>query len=500
MYSAPATPQYAYAPPMPTFERGGRVKETYGLENAAEMIRRRGREGDTILAHISPEEAGILKLLGGSGTINPHTGLPEFKSIRQFLKSTPVLKDVYKVGSQIGKGIESGVESIAKALGPVGSIAAAYFGGPIGAALYQGLAAPGSSFDTKNAVKAAALTYAGNTLSGAENAWAPQFDYGSAFGGDMSYVPTGDVSSAASGAPSVNEAVSIGGSMDASGIGTGVDAAAGGPSMGTAPAASAPYGNIASDTGAGADFAAQSGEGFNYNAASTNIDAASTPTPNMLERGYSAVKEGIGGIFPESVKDYIPTLSQAKDIALIGSGATTAYGMYQTKKELDAAKAEAERVLADQANRKKEEVEWAQSVMRDYPYNYKRLTEEEVRRERGMAMGGRIDSYDDEIGGDDNMMQGGIASLAKGGLPPRYLRGGGDGMSDSIRANIEGKQEARLADGEFVVPADVVSHLGNGSSNAGAKKLYAMMDRVRKSRTGKTRQAPEVNTRGMMPA
>ena len=98
------------------------------------------------------------------------------------------------------------------------------------------------------------------------------------------------------------------------------------------------------------------------------------------------------------------------------------------------------------------------------------------------------------------MMQGGIASLAKGGLPPRYLRGGGDGMSDSIKANIEGKQEARLADGEFVIPADVVSHLGNGSSNAGAKKLYAMMNRIRKSRTGKTRQAPEVNTRRLMPA
>jgi hypothetical protein len=117
-----------------------------------------------------------------------------------------------------------------------------------------------------------------------------------------------------------------------------------------------------------------------------------------------------------------------------------------------------------------------------------------------MAMGGRINSYDDEIGGDDNMMQGGIAALAKGGLPPRYLRGGGDGMSDSIKASIEGKQEARLADGEFVVPADVVSHLGNGSSNAGAKKLYSMMDRVRRSRTGKTRQAPEVNTRRLMPA
>jgi hypothetical protein len=170
------------------------------------------------------------------------------------------------------------------------------------------------------------------------------------------------------------------------------------------------------------------------------------------------------------------------------------------KKELERQKEEADRILRDQANKKKEEIEWAQGVIRDYPFKYRRLTAEEVASERGMAMGGRINSYDDEIGGDDGMMQGGIAALAKGGMAPRYLRGGGDGMSDSIKANIDGKQEARLADGEFVIPADVVSHLGNGSSNAGAKKLYAMMDRVRRSRTGKTRQAPQVNTRSMMPA
>jgi hypothetical protein len=87
-------------------------------------------------------------------------------------------------------------------------------------------------------------------------------------------------------------------------------------------------------------------------------------------------------------------------------------------------------------------------------------------------------------------------NFARGGvLPPRFLSGGGDGMSDSIKANIDGKQEARLADGEFVV-----SHLGNGSSKAGAKKLYAMMDKIRKARTGKTRQAPEVNAAKYMPA
>jgi hypothetical protein len=166
---------------------------------------------------------------------------------------------------------------------------------------------------------------------------------------------------------------------------------------------------------------------------------------------------------------------------------------------LDKAKAEADKILQDAANRTEAEKEYARSVLRQYPIEFRRITGQEVSA-LGMAMGGRINSYDDESGMDDGMIQGGIAALAKGGLPPRYLRGGGDGMSDSIKANIEGKQEARLADGEFVVPADVVSHLGNGSSNAGAKKLYSMMDRVRRSRTGKTRQAPQVNTRSMMPA
>ena len=82
----------------------------------------------------------------------------------------------------------------------------------------------------------------------------------------------------------------------------------------------------------------------------------------------------------------------------------------------------------------------------------------------------------------------------------RMLKGPGDGMSDSIPATIAGKQPARLADGEFVVPADVVSHLGNGSTDAGAKKLYGMMDKIRKARTGKKKQAPAVKANKYMPA
>jgi hypothetical protein len=87
-------------------------------------------------------------------------------------------------------------------------------------------------------------------------------------------------------------------------------------------------------------------------------------------------------------------------------------------------------------------------------------------------------------------------SMAKGG----YLNGAGDGMSDSIPATIEGKQPARLADGEFVVPADVVSHLGNGSSKAGSKRLYAMLDKVRHARTGNKKQGKEIKPEKYMPA
>jgi hypothetical protein len=94
-------------------------------------------------------------------------------------------------------------------------------------------------------------------------------------------------------------------------------------------------------------------------------------------------------------------------------------------------------------------------------------------------------------------MGGSIGGYSDGG---RMLKGPGDGMSDSIPATINRKQPARLADGEFVVPADVVSHLGNGSTDAGAKRLYGMMDKVRKARTGKKKQAPAVKAERYMPA
>jgi len=102
-----------------------------------------------------------------------------------------------------------------------------------------------------------------------------------------------------------------------------------------------------------------------------------------------------------------------------------------------------------------------------------------------MAMGGRVPKY----------AHGGIAGAHKG----YYLGGKTDGMADQVPARIDGNQEARLSDGEFVIPADVVSHLGNGNSDAGAQQLHNMMDGVRQARTGNPEQGKQIDPQKFMP-
>jgi len=107
----------------------------------------------------------------------------------------------------------------------------------------------------------------------------------------------------------------------------------------------------------------------------------------------------------------------------------------------------------------------------------------------GRAAGGSISDAAYNLGG-----------YSDGG---RLLRGPGDGVSDSIPAVIGKKQPARLADGEFVVPARIVSELGNGSTEAGARKLYAMMDRIQKARgktVGKNKVAKNSRSEKYLPA
>jgi hypothetical protein len=471
-YPVIAQPQYGFAPTMPmmpsmsdmptmpmmptmNFKKGGIA--SLSLPEMADMVESAGRNGDTMLAHITPEEAGILQLLGGSGTINPMTGQPEY--FKKFIKKI-VPKEIYKPISSLGKGIERGVESVAKALGPVGQIAAAYFGGPIGAALYAGLAPEGSSFDVKRAAIAGALTYGAQQYA--------QGAGGDAAGGDVSTLggeaapidvaATQTAAEAAASAPSVSQAIPSPGSFADVGE---YYSGAGASVPGAVPPAPAPFIDRAIDY-------------------AQNI-------PTKISEGIQSLPQTVAEL-PGKALDFAADLpGKALDYAIENPATTALVGTQvaagvQAKKELDAQKAEAERILAEQEKYTREEVAFAKDVLRRYPVEYRRLSGEDV-----AAM---------------NMAGGGLASLNafKAGGRPRFLKGGGDGMSDDIPATIGGRQKAALSDGEFVIPADVVSHLGNGSSRAGAKKLYSMMDNIRKARTGKERQAPEVKADRYMPA
>jgi len=107
-------------------------------------------------------------------------------------------------------------------------------------------------------------------------------------------------------------------------------------------------------------------------------------------------------------------------------------------------------------------------------------------------------AYDAALRQDTGYMQyaeGGEIAMAKG----RYLQGETDGMADELPAQIGKDQPAALSHGEFVIPADVVSHMGNGNSDAGAKKLYQMMDKIRMARTGNKKQGKKINPDKFMP-
>jgi len=124
--------------------------------------------------------------------------------------------------------------------------------------------------------------------------------------------------------------------------------------------------------------------------------------------------------------------------------------------------------------------------------------------EQQLGLGGFYDYMNQQMGGYGGYAAGGgvshLGDYSDGG---RLLKGPGDGVSDSIPASIGNRQPARLADGEFVVPARIVSEIGNGSTEAGARKLYAMMDRVQKARrktVGENQVARNTKAEKLLPA
>ena len=289
----------------------------------------------------------------------------------------------------------------------------------------------------------------------------------------------------------------------------------------------------ASTVGAGLEAAGtenypmpEGGTGFTSNSVDDAIGAVKE-SPKSFFRDTDAMQKGVGNL-----------LSSNSDAAMAQFG--TKAGAF--KSGIPIVMGTSGVMAIDEANKMREESDRAAAVGKQEQADMlariskgRKRAEEAVRENPYMfAMGG---SVDDELGGDYSAMgmdqgnlQKGLFGLgyAAGGMPnlalsrlsqpafnegavggmqqfatggsPRFLSGGGDGMSDSIPATIGGTQEARLADGEFVIPADVVSHLGNGSSKAGAKQLYSMMDRVRKARTGNEKQGRQIKPKKMMPA
>ena len=210
---------------------------------------------------------------------------------------------------------------------------------------------------------------------------------------------------------------------------------------------------------------------------SINPDVIS-PTIQTTGQNFKLAGEGLTNLGTQGGRDaFVQGLSQNKAGELVGTGGDLfKYGLSSVTPMLD-----------------QEPYEYKKKTGQIKNYNYDPGTQNVAYRT------GARDEDTDELRHfrPRFFAMGGLANLNNRG---EYLRGMGDGMSDTIPANIDNVQEAALSDGEFVIPADVVSHLGNGSSNAGAKRLYAMMDKIRKERTGKEKQAPAVNVNKVMPA
>ena len=453
------------------------------LQIAAQHMASRGRGPDTTLVHMAPQEVAGLQALakahGGSLTTNPDTGLPE----AGFLSS--ILPTLIGVGLSVASG------------------------------------------GTLTPLMAAGITGAG---------------YG---------VATGSLSKGLmAGLGAYGGAGLAGGLM---GAGTGAISAGAGADVAAAA-------NNISGVAPGVESVAQVGspiaESANLSQTGTNLFGSSTPSP-YYGAGQGAEAMTIGNpVSPVNAAAAVPTttvapapmsdpsiVSEATQERLLGdrlakttSLDTAKAGLSEIGKNpsrfmtMDNAKY-AMAGLAPMLLGGQEQDEYKGSGPNPYEYSYDYKTGSYTRQApgyrnvqtvtppRAMADGGPVQAMSDRNEAQTLMANngqmfaggGGISALARGGQSHlgdysdggRLLRGPGDGVSDSIPASIGNKRPARLADGEFVVPARIVSELGNGSTEAGARKLYAMMDRVQKARKksiGKDRVAVNSRAEKLLPA
>ena len=453
------------------------------IHQASRGIASLGRNGDSMLVHMSPNEVaglqGLAMAQGGSLTINPHTGLPEAFSLGNFF--TSILPTVVGgiVGGPAGAGAMGGL--LAGAATGAG-IAAAKGENALMGGLMGGLGGWGGA-GMADAFKAAGASTVGNAANAAN---VVKDTAQSVAGGGTGNVGmfTASPNLGATGATSFgNTAGNIGMANSFPATMGGTPAATQAPAIASAggydAAANIPqsFGSQMDQTGTGIKNLMGLGDVKQADAWKAFTDAGGSGT----KLGMLGAQGVLGGIEPsdlygepyKSDKDkYDPyaTLNLSGDtgLRLLASGGTVSgsgsyygtqsggnYNTYGTSDNLNNG-----------------------SLSKD-----------------GFGIG-RLENLASQSANAKAAEMGQQQAFANGG----YLDGQGDGMSDSIPATIEGGQPARLADGEFVVPADVVSHLGNGSSKAGSKRLYSMLDKVRQARTGHKKQGKQINPGKYLPA
>jgi hypothetical protein len=412
-----------------------------GLANVAQNLASRGRGGDTMLVHMAPHEVAglnaIARMQGTELTINPETGMPEALKLGKLFKTlAPFIPFIPGVG-----------QFLAPAFGALG------MGGfspllqkAITSGIVGGFTGPKGGFDLQRGLMQGITAYGLGSLQ--QNLAGP-----STPGGPPA--PTGPAVSPELGA--VDASVTSQNPLLAPGVGDNASLSAlERAELGIRPPIDYTPGDIT--------------------AASKAAEATRAGFPlSDVERGGVS---DLGAPF-----EYQPV--SPKNAATTASGMKTPTALLTTGFGLSSI-AESDKLASAQmaAQREKEEEEDL----------YRRLFESTLGQVRTAKAGGLMKL----AGGGMSYMEAGGTTGPTGA--PRDVTGTGDGMSDSVPASIEGVQEARLADGEFVIPADVVADIGNGSSDAGSKKLYDMMDRIRKARHGTTEQPPEIQAERLMPA
>ena len=474
---------------------------------AAQHMAAQGRGPDSQLVHMSPREVAGLQALamagGGSLSINPDTGLPEAGFLDKMLPmllgvgamaltggaAAPAMTGLFGMGMPATVGLGVGALQAART-GSLEKGLMAGLGAYGGAGLAGGLMAAGAGAGAAGA----------GTGAGMAGSVGPQTAAIDALGAPMTQAATSVTPSIGAGTLGTGTYDTVGNVLNA-----GIQNSAVGS---VAPVASplTPFPHAAMPSAATAPTSSFSSNLSQMGRGLTNL---TEPAGREAFMGQAASKSaeatGIGG---------------GKGLLKYGAAAAAPMLMSGTKTKMPDEDSERFNYAFDAGRTEEGYVDPVTGQRRYFNPTYTRYAAaggpvEEMSAanvyDMQNARGGVSDMGIDNSTGMQVMADGGLAALAGGGISNlgdysdggRLLKGPGDGVSDSIPAMIGRRRPARLADGEFVVPARIVSELGNGSTEAGARKLYAMMDRVQRARgktTGKGKVAKNSRADKHLPA